>query len=456
MIILNKLKINQLAFVMLIGMLLAAFYTNAQTTITMAQAIQNGLANKKNSIAGKIDSSISKLQTQALYRKYWPQVSAEYSYMYNPILQTSILPIGIFNPTYPADATKSVQFGTKWSQSAGLTATQSLLDLAIARHIKEAKLQQQITSLSTANSNYELAYVITQTYIDIYLQDAKIVSGIADTIRTYNSYILLKNKFDENRLLKSDVNKAIVNHNNAKQSLADAVMKLIENKVYLLYLMGNHKFENWDYEIDTTLPTKFAFVNDSLISTLNQLPELQILSLQSDLALMQTKSERVKNIPTINAKGFLGANQFTNTFNPVAANSWFGLSYVGLQIKFPILFGENTNNRMQQLQLQANQFNLQKEDKTLQYAKDVLLSKLKTDNLNNQIKIQAENIALSIESIIIFQARVKEGQESVLNLNIEEANLQILQANYEATKKQLWVYWLDRLKASGQLTVLWK
>ena len=47
---------------------------NAQNTITLSQAINNGLANKKNIAASKLDETISKLQIQALYRKYWPQI----------------------------------------------------------------------------------------------------------------------------------------------------------------------------------------------------------------------------------------------------------------------------------------------------------------------------------------------------------------------------------------------
>jgi outer membrane protein TolC len=125
-------------------------------------------------------------------------------------------------------------------------------------------------------------------------------------------------------------------------------------------------------------------------------------------------------------------------------------------VKIPLLFGENTNNTIQQLKLQSNQYALQKEDKTSQYTKDALTSKLKIANLKTQLKTQVENIALSSESMDIFQARLKEGQESASNLNLEEANLQVLEADYKTNKKKLWVYWLDYLKASGQLSVLWK
>jgi hypothetical protein len=55
-----------------------------------------------------------------------------------------------------------------------------------------------------------------------------------------------------------------------------------------------------------------------------------------------------------------------------------------------------------------------------------------------------------------MQARVSEGQESASSLNLDEASLQILRAEYEVNKKQLWSYRLNYLKASGQLAVLWK
>jgi outer membrane protein TolC len=73
-----------------------------------------------------------------------------------------------------------------------------------------------------------------------------------------------------------------------------------------------------------------------------------------------------------------------------------------------------------------------------------------------QLKTQEENLALSTESMGITQARVTEGQESASTLNLDEADLQKLKAEYELNIKQLWNTWLNYLKASGQLNILWK
>ncbi len=446
---------NKIKFMIFCLVFMIAVTANAQSIITISQAIGSGLTNKKNIIAGKTDITTSQLQTQALYRKYWPQVSFDYTYFYNPILQTSILPIGIFNPAFPADATQSVQFGTQWTQSAGLTLIQPLIDLSIQRHIKEAKLQEQIVAIAHEQTELELAYTIAQTYIDIYLQQSKIASSIADTNRTYISYILLKNKFDEKRLLKSDLNKSEINHNNAVQTLSNGIAQLIEDKVFMLFLMGESDMKLWDFQIDTSFLDNYSFHIPLNESNLDRLPDVNQLTMQSQLAGLQAKSERTKYLPVLNFKGFLGANQFTDDFNPAAENSWFGLSYVGLEVKFPLLFGESPQNKIQQLLLQSNQFNLKKEDKILEYKKDVIIAKHKIANLMSEIKTRKDNISLGSETIRIFQARVEEGQESATNLNLEEADLQILKADYETAKKQLWVYWLDYLKASGQLSSIW-
>ena len=178
-----------IAFVLL---LVDSGTTRGQGIVTLSQAINNAFSNRKNIQAGKSDQTIRQLQTAALYRKYWPQVNAEYTYLYNPILQTSILPIGVFNPAYPADATKSVQFGTTWSQAAGVTISQPILDLSINRQINESKLQERIAAATQAQTEYELAYTVAQVYFDIYLQQSKIQSAIADTNRSWLSYQLFK------------------------------------------------------------------------------------------------------------------------------------------------------------------------------------------------------------------------------------------------------------------------
>ena len=427
----------------------------AQETLTLSQAIQKGFLNRKSIQAGRSDEIISRLQTKALYRRYWPQADIEYNYLYNPILQTSILPIGIFNPAYSADATKSIQFGTKWSQTAGLYVNLPLLDLSISRQIHEAKLQERIAATGQAQTEYELAYTVAQTYIDILIQQSRIRSAIADTNRTGISYRLLQNRFDAQRLLKSDLNKGKINQNNTLQQLRNAMTQLIEDKVYLMFLIGVKDIEQPDISIDTSFFGESKLPISDIQHT-GSIPELQQLDLKNEMATMLSKTERAKYLPTLSLKGYLGANQYTNNFDPTAPNSWFGLSYVGIDLKYPLFSAEDKQKKIEQIRLQGVQYSEQKEDKASQYYKDGIVAKIKMELMLSQLKTQEENMTLSTESITIIQARVLEGQESASTLNTEEANLKSLNAEYQISKKQYWQYFLDYLRASGSLQILWQ
>ena len=60
----------------------------------------------------------------------------------------------------------------------------------------------------------------------------------------------------------------------------------------------------------------------------------------------------MKHTPTIGFEGFLGANQYTDTFNPFLSDSWYGSSYLGLSLRFQIISGSSTKNRVNQLKLE--------------------------------------------------------------------------------------------------------
>jgi len=428
----------------------------AQQTMSLSQAINAAFSNRKNMQAGKIDITIQQLKTKALYKQYGPQVSAEYNYNYNPILQSSIIPVGKFNPALPTDATATLQFGTTWSQSAGITASQPLFDATIKKQINESRLQEKISTASQAQTAYELAYEVSKAYINIWLQQQQISSAIIDTARTWLSYRLQLGNYTAGRLLKSELNTAIINHNNTKQQLTDATIQLVENKVFLLFVTGNLAGAATDFNIDTTIFTNNNLLFADTKVVIDSIPVFQHLKLQQQLSLLQQQTEKSKYIPAISLKGFLGANQFSNEFNPIKANSWFGYSYIGLNIKIPLLLGEDKKNKIQQLQLQSQQYSMQLDDKSAQLNQESLTAALELTRLSLQLKTQEDNILLYKETLQILQDRFKEQQITAIELNRQETELQKLLTDYQNTKAKAWLFELSFLNATGQLSKLWK
>jgi|GEM_PF-386843 len=428
----------------------------SQNRLSLPKALHEALDNRKNIASGRLDLTIRRLQTEALFRKYWPQISFEYVYQFNPILQTSILPIGVFNPTYPIGATQAVKFGTKWSQNAGITLVQPLLDLSIDRQIQESKQQEKISRSSEEQAEYQLAYDVATAYQNIGLQETQVQIAIADSLRTYISLELQKNRYESKKLLKSDLNTAEINHDNAVQKWKDAISQLIENKVFILYLTGQNNLSATDFKIDSNFFNIDKILSQDLPLQQDSIPEIQGLSNQERLAQLQIRSEKAKYLPNISLKGFLGANQFTNQFNPIETGTWFGNSYIGLDIKLPILNGEDKSKTIQEYRFQSEQYKNQREDKIASYNRDALTARIRLLRIKDQLKNFEKTIKLSLESLKIIQNRVEDGIETVSNLNTREADLQQLEANYTLAKKQAFGFWLDYLKASGQIHILWK
>ncbi len=441
---------------LLISFALIVTNVPAQSIITLPQAINAAFSNRKNIKASKMDIAIQQLKTKALYKKYGPQVSAEYNYNYNPILQSSVIPVGKFNPALPSDATATIQFGTTWAQSAGISASQPLFDVNIKKQIKENKIQEQISRASQAQTEYELAYEVSKSYLNIWLQQQQINSAIIDTARTGISYHLQLKNYKAGRLLKSELNTAIINHNNTKQQLTDATLQLAENKIYFMYITGTLENETNEFNIDTTF-----FTNNNLLLVdtkivLDSIPIFQQLNLQQKLSLSKQQTENSKYVPVASIKGFLGANQFSNDFNPTKSNSWFGYSYIGLNVKIPILNAEDRNSKMQQLQLQSQQYAIQREDKSSQFNQESSTAKLELARINLHLKTQEENIMLYKETLKILQDRFKEQQITSAELNRQEFELQKLMVEYQSTRVKAWLYSLSYLNATGQLSKLWK
>lgn len=426
----------------------------SQKILTLKKAVENGLTRNKNIISGRVETDIRIQQTKALYRHYMPRVSAEYSYVYNPILPTSILPIGVFNPNFPPDATRNVRFGTTWSQTAGVNAEQSLLDFSIKRKIQEARVSEKISMASTKESTYQLVADILNSFVNVYILESEIREFVADSIRTFVSYELQQIRFDENRLLKADLNKAKINHNIAAQRAKDAEYRLEEEKLFLLYLTGEENPGNTDFRIDTGFFFGEAMSWVEKMPVPEKLPAIERFSLQEQLTASQISIEKSARLPSVSLKGYIGANQFYNTFSPFAAGSWFGLSFVGLSASFPILSGESLSNRIRQLQLQSEQYKLDKEQILQDAQKDILTARIQMEKTKKRLQTIEENLALAGESIQIYQERFRQGLESASVLNAEETSYQLLASEFETEKKRMWFYWFDHVKSSGLLAEL--
>lgn len=442
-------------FTAAIVLLTMSFQSLAQNQLSLDSCVNMALQNRSKIKALSQDQLVAALKTADLRAKYWPQVSLNYDYRYNPVIQTSIIPIGQFYPE-PTNEVRPMRFGTTWQQNAGATVYQPLWDASITSQVAESKIQDRLKQLDVENAENELRYEVIKTYANIWLNQNKIIDNTLDTLRTYQSVQLMQARLEEGKLLKTEYNKARVNHNHTLEGYQLAVTEFLKQIVYMSYLTtipveellrGVYQASSIENLLDNNQESS---LNTTNISAINQLVG------QNELVQQQIMSERRKNAPTIGIDGFVGANHFSNTFNPVAANSWYMASYVGLSVKWKLLSGENKANHIRQLGLQSNSLQLQIDEQEQLVQKEILELNEDIKNQQQLLKPINENIDLLKESLQIYQDRFSAGKLEANELNSMEIDLQKEIVKLQNTKIELLQNQLKRLYTAGSLDSVMK
>jgi outer membrane protein TolC len=423
---------------------------NASAQLTLQACIDSGLANRANIKAAKSETILAQLQTIDAHSKYYPQVALAYEYRYNPIIAAQIVPVGQFNAV-PTDETRAIRFGTPWSQSAGLTVYQPIIDRAVKSRIAESQLNEKVKGIELDKATDDLVYEITKSYNRIVLLGHRVDETLADSARTAQSLGIINARFKEGRALKIDVNTATVNHNNNLLAWKKAVADWIEEKIYLQWLTNIRLTSILESGFAPLPETLFATTADPMAIQFDSLPGYQNFQAQDLLLQQKILTEKAKRNPTLGFQGFLAANQFSQQLNPFQANSWFGSSYVGLSVKLPLLATDRSINGGQQLQTQRLVNQQQQESFMAERRKELLQANNTIARLSEEIRYQEANAALLRENTSLLQSSLAAGQSSASDLNLQETDLQKLNSRLQQLREELNQAVLDRMKASGRI-----
>lgn len=419
--------------------------------IKLITCIDSALANRGNIRAVRTDIEIAKLQTSSAYQKYLPDLSLSYNYRYNPIIPTQIIPVGQFNPI-PTDEKRPIRFGTSWQQNSGLNLYQPIIDYSIRSRVAESRINEKLKNTDAAAAERDLKLEVIKSFTNIWLREEQLRSAALDTLHTSGTKELFIVKSKEGKVLKTEVNKAILNHNNALSNYVAVFSSLTREKIYMSFLTG--------ISLETFLDGKFDFspFSDDVLKISNKdplldsIPSVKSLRLRTELLEQQQKSERLKHTPTIGFDGFLGANQYTDSFNPFLSGSWYGSSYVGLSLKFQLLSGSSTKNRVSQLKLEEKGLKSNLEDEMNNVRNKSLLLIEEIRQIEYQAGLSKQNIALYEENLSLNQDRFDKGQINAYDLLTDEIDFQKEMSKFNEKQAELVYKQIELINNSGALS----
>jgi outer membrane protein len=182
--------------------------------------------------------------------------------------------------------------------------------------------------------------------------------------------------------------------------------------------------------------------------------EYGILKGQNRVAFLKLKNAKLAYLPKLNAIGNVGANYGKKTpiyYFDFNNRTWFGYTFVGLQMQLPIFDGNGRAARVQQARL-----NLQKNEndiKNLELTIDLQLKQSAVNYENNMLALKAQlrNMQLALEVVRVTKVKYQAGVGSNLEVLVAETSYREAQTNYYAALFDALVSKVDMAKASGTL-----
>lgn len=326
---------------------------SAQSTpLTLSDAVQKALQNRMEMRAFEQRAQMTEHELKANQLRYIPQVSAGVDVKYNAILATSIVPIGALNPGNPTDEVAAVRFGTNWANGGGLSLNQVIYDPTIKGARALAELNGELTAAQKAQRAESIAIAVAQTYYALLVSEAEVGYAQSDSLVAAVKIADLRLRLREGRALPTDLEAAQLDSASARLRMADIRRNAADWRAQLAYQMGIGA-ENGNSIVlaDALLSILDQRLVNAETEIQNPVPgtetKLQDLKMQQTAQLRDNEKAGYK--PSIFLNGYLGANHFSDAFDPWNGDKWFPTSYIGLSLSLPLTEGFIRQQRIQRL-----------------------------------------------------------------------------------------------------------
>ncbi len=415
-------KISIFFIFLLLSALLAA-QEKAVITMTLDEALQIARKQQPDLLNAKRNIAYAEAATREAKSSYYPKLTAEGDYRYNPVIQTTVLPSNAFNPANDPKELVPIQFGTPWNGAVGLRLKQALYEPEKLATVNSSKIAVDLAKAQEKRHLAEREEEIVKAWYSIMLSRAKQEFSAQDRVRNKNNELLIAEQLNTGRALATDLREAQLKTRESEINEETIGLDLYNAQVYLSYVMGYDSVQLILPKETLTLPAQVRNTEQisSLQSVVEQRPDVQEQKINADVAALQLEQTRAGRLPTINLEGFLGANNYTFNFNPITG--WYGNAFVGLSIRYNLFNSGEKKSQIEQsrIELEQQKENLRKIQQQAYY--EILNARRKIDNQVKQVDLQQQRLKVQEEKIGIVRSRLQEGRALPQDLLEEETKL---------------------------------
>ena len=421
-------------------------------TLTLKEAISYALENKADAKKAQLKVENSEYQIQEVRSRALPQISANGSLTYNPVLQTTVIDGNAFGQ--PGTVIQAA-FGQKWSSTAGVSLTQAIFDQSVFTGLKAAKSTREFYQINNQLTEEQVIERVANNYYQVYVQRQKLIV-IDSTYKTTSKVKnIIKGQYDNGLAKKIDLDRILVkisNINTMRQQVLNAV-QIQENA--LKFYMG------MPIETQIEIPqTAFEVSPQSLSEVPNTAnrSEFLLLKKQEELLNYQKKSIEAGYYPTLSlSAGYNYIGQGPKM--PIGAKPsdgvyWSDFSSIGLNLRVPIFTGFGTRAKVRQADINLKTIKEDLDDTKLALDLSFANAKTQIDNSLITINNQKENAQLAKEVLDNTRNNYVQGLASLTDLLDAENALTEAQNNYTSAILEYKLAEIQLIKSKGELKTL--
>lgn len=417
--------------------------------LSLKDAISFALENKSEAKKAKLEVENSEYKIQEVRSRALPQISANGSLNYNPILQLNALPGDFFGAP---GTTILAPLGQKWNSIAGVSVSQALFDQSVFTGLKAAKTTREFYQINADLTEELVIERVANAYYQVYVQQQKL-EVVENNLKNANKVKdIIKGQYDNGLARKIDLDRISVrvnNINSIKQQLINAI-SLQENA--LKFYMG------MPVQNKILIPkTAFEVTPQDLSKTadVTNRTEYLLLKKQEQLLTFQKKAFQAGYYPTLSLSGgynYIGQGPEMPLFaKPADGVYWSDFANIGLSLRVPIFSGFGTKAKVKQANTAIKSLQVEINDTKL--ALDLAFENSKKQIENSLITIanQKENVKLAQEVFANTNNNYTQGLASLTDLLDAENALVEAQNNYTTAILEYKLAEIQFIKSKGEL-----
>jgi outer membrane protein len=369
--------------------------------------------------------------TQHIYRMKTGQLTADYyasqSYLLPQVagnfsgqdnLKLSVTPVPGELIGQPGK-TLYLTFGKHYIYNAGVNATENLFNWQYVFQSNIAHENITLNNLQQAAYEQNLKASTAQYYFSGLIAASSSRIANRDLLLADSILSAIKNRYNQGLVDLSAVHTAEINVNNVQQNILQSRQLLDQAIQNLKLLTGCTAQQTLTLDQNLTadsLSTDTASAEAAAKAGLTPGPDknLDVYSVNTRLAELQTKFQKAAFYPTLSLTGFVGSEQFRDNFGLSFGDGyWNDYRYLQLNLNVPLFTGFYNHNKYQSAQALAR-INAQQYQDAVEEGKitdSLLISTY--DNYRLLVAASGRNLLLYRDNVELQRQKFEEGLISI-------------------------------------------